>query len=136
MHRLLAYEQYAPTLYFVTKFEESLKDEIRREILVQRPKDMDTAYSLALLQEEALEGVKPVSYTKSEHNSYVRTVNRTTGQTHVTNTPTRDAVNVTPEDKRNQDFNRSKDDRLSSLKAYMRAKGFCFTCGERWGNDH
>lgn len=27
-------------------------------------------------------------------------------------------------------------DKLATLKAYRRAKGLCFTCGERWGKDH
>jgi hypothetical protein len=30
----------------------------------------------------------------------------------------------------------SGDDRLATLKAYRRAKGLCFTCGEKWSTDH
>lgn len=30
----------------------------------------------------------------------------------------------------------SVDDKLATLKAYRRAKGLCFVCGERWGRDH
>lgn len=28
------------------------------------------------------------------------------------------------------------DDKLATLKAYRRAKGLCYVCGERWGREH
>ena len=28
------------------------------------------------------------------------------------------------------------EDKWSALRAYRRAKGLCFTCGDRWGKDH
>ena len=31
---------------------------------------------------------------------------------------------------------RSDDDKLSTLKAYRRAKGLCFKCGAKWGPQH
>lgn len=66
-------------VYFVTVFVEGLMDEIRRGILIERPQDMDAACSLALLQEEALEGVKPTAYKKSEHTTYIKSGNRVGG---------------------------------------------------------
>lgn len=27
-------------------------------------------------------------------------------------------------------------DKVATLRAYRRATGLCFTCGERWGRDH
>jgi hypothetical protein len=39
--------------YYTTRFVDGLKDEIKSVILIQRPVDLDTACSLALLQEEA-----------------------------------------------------------------------------------
>lgn len=30
----------------------------------------------------------------------------------------------------------SIDDKLRALRAYRKAKGLCFTCGERWGHGH
>jgi hypothetical protein len=29
-----------------------------------------------------------------------------------------------------------QDDKLATLKAYRKAKGLCFICGEKWGKDH
>lgn len=31
---------------------------------------------------------------------------------------------------------RTDDGKLSALKAYRRAKGLCFKCGERWSQSH
>lgn len=42
-----------------------------------------------------------------------------------------------PEDRRGTIVSgRSEDSKLSALKAYQRAKGLCFKCGERWGQTH
>lgn len=40
--------------YFVTRFVDGLKEEIRSVIALHRPPDVDTASALALLQEEEL----------------------------------------------------------------------------------
>ena len=37
---------------------------------------------------------------------------------------------------RAQESVRPSDDKLTALKNYRRAKGLCFTCGERWGREH
>lgn len=73
MHQLDAYEQTAPPVYFVTKFVDGLKDEIRSGVLLQRPQDLDTTCSLAFLQEEALEGAKSGSQRRTDSVVYNRT---------------------------------------------------------------
>jgi hypothetical protein len=30
----------------------------------------------------------------------------------------------------------SVDDKLAALRAYRKARGLCFTCGDRWSRDH
>lgn len=40
-------------MYYTTKFVDDLKDGVKSIVLVQRPRDVDTAYVLAQLQEEA-----------------------------------------------------------------------------------
>lgn len=93
MHQLTAYNRNLEPIYFVTKFVEGLKDEIRSAILLQRPQDLDTACSLALLQEEALGGTKTGGYRKVDGSSYIRTSAR---QTHSSgsNTPVINSVAV------------------------------------------
>jgi hypothetical protein len=44
--------------YFTSCFADGLKDNIKSIVLVQRPIDLDSAYTLALLQEEAESGCR------------------------------------------------------------------------------
>jgi hypothetical protein len=48
-HHILLYN-----MYFVTRFLGGIKEEIRSPIALHRPKNLEEAYSLALLQEEEL----------------------------------------------------------------------------------
>src|SRR4051812_48457359 len=43
-----------------------------------------------------------------------------------------------PGDRRGAENSRSlsTDDRLKTLRAYRRARGLCFTCGEKWSPNH
>lgn len=54
MHALLAHSNTWDPALFPSRFVDGLKDEIRVVVLVHNPKDLDTAVSLAYLQEEAL----------------------------------------------------------------------------------
>ena len=40
------------------------------------------------------------------------------------------------EEKRNNEAKNPSDDKWSKLKAYRRAKGLCYVCGEKWGREH
>jgi hypothetical protein len=100
--------------------------------MVHRPQDLDTASSLALLQEEAMQD----QVTKRiELGSYSKKTSSEAGKSSVSSitNPTR----VT-EDKKGTEPARSKtsDEKLSSLKQYRRAKGLCFKCGEKWSPQH
>lgn len=61
-HGILLYNTVYDDVYFVTKFLAGLKEEIRAPIALHRPRDVDTASALVLLQEEelALTKIKPV----------------------------------------------------------------------------
>ena len=50
--QLIAYEHSTDPMYYTIRFIDGLHDNIRSIVLVQRPSSLDTAYSLALLQEE------------------------------------------------------------------------------------
>jgi hypothetical protein len=52
MDQLHAYNSNVEPLYYTTRFIDGLKDDIKYFIVVQRPKYLDTACCLALLQEE------------------------------------------------------------------------------------
>lgn len=53
-HGLLLYKNSYDDTYFVTWFVSGLKEEIRRVIVLHRPKNVDIACALALIQEEEL----------------------------------------------------------------------------------
>jgi hypothetical protein len=50
--QLQAYSPHTDPIYYTTRFIDGLSDDIKFLIAVQRPKDLDTACCLALLQEE------------------------------------------------------------------------------------
>lgn len=133
MHQLMAYDSSLVPVYFVTKFVEGLKDEIRVVVMVQRPQDLDSACAIALLQEEALEGVKASHYRRSDPGVMLKT-NRTGPIVGVTQ-HTKNNLNQF-EDRRGTESARAKDDKVAALRAYRRSKGLCFVCGERWGKEH
>lgn len=52
MDQLTAYEPNPDMLHYTTRFIDGLKPDIRLIVVVQRPIDLDTAYSIAVVQEE------------------------------------------------------------------------------------
>lgn len=61
-HGILLYNPAYDGVYFVTLFLASLKEEIRAAIALHRPRDVDNASTLALLQEEELSATKPKTF--------------------------------------------------------------------------
>jgi len=55
IEQLSAYTPNPDHIAYVTRFVDGLRDDIRTVVFVQRPKDLDSACILALLQEEATE---------------------------------------------------------------------------------
>jgi hypothetical protein len=134
MHQLLSYDNALTPLYFLTKFVDGLKEEIREAVMLQKPIDLDATCSVALLHEEILEGSKKTNYKKGEGTGLHRVFSRPTLNTAFPKSPVTSPV----EDKKGVDSVRTnfRDDKVSALKSYRRVKGLCFTCGERWGKDH
>lgn len=58
MDQLFAYESVYDPLYFTTQFIDGLRDDIRVVVMGQRPGDLDTTCTIALLQEEVFEPTK------------------------------------------------------------------------------
>lgn len=127
MHQLLAYDSSLPLNYFVTKFVEGLRKDIRSGVLMQKPQDLDTACSLAFLQEEILEGSHPAVYRKPEPILLSKNFARQPAPVSpVSNHPQGSVL----EDRKQSEFSQSRFDKFSALKSYRCAKGLCFTCGE------
>jgi hypothetical protein len=54
MHQILAHNPAIDALFF-TQFLEGIKSEVKSAVVLHRPRDLDTAFSLATMQEELLE---------------------------------------------------------------------------------
>lgn len=120
---------------FLTRFIEGLRPDIRAVIMVQRPTDLDSACSLALLQEEVTEG--ELSPPRHSEHRYIKfpAKNVPLIQNSRPSTPVNRATD-------NRGLEAAKplssrgDDKMAALRAYRRARGLCFKCGERWGQEH
>jgi hypothetical protein len=123
---------------------DGLKEEIRVVVLVHQPKNLESAVSLALLQEEAMEiwrkreprrSETPFPFAKGNY----RTMSSST--TTSTTPATAPRMPTIAEDKRGQEAARHaspavSDDRASALKSYRKSRGLCFVCGEKWAPGH
>uniref|UniRef100_A0ACD5Y6A6 Uncharacterized protein n=1 Tax=Avena sativa TaxID=4498 RepID=A0ACD5Y6A6_AVESA len=127
MDQLTAYEPNPDMLHYTTKFIDGLKPDIRLIVVVQRPIDLDTAYSIVVVQEEI--GDDEVDY----YHSSARRPQSSSSYRH-TKPPSTRIV----EESRAPEVVKTvvETDKLATLKAYRRAKGLCFICGERLGKDH
>ena len=125
-HKILLYNPAYDYVFFVTRFLNGLKDEIRSVIVLHRPKDVETASALALLQEAELELGKKKSLSKSEAApSYKASLK---AGYSVDKGKTRTDQKSSDEIKQNE--------KLEILKAYRKEKGLCFKCGDKWNRQH
>jgi hypothetical protein len=77
MNCLLAHHRSWDPLYFVTQFVDGLRSNIRVVVMVQQPKDLDSAVSLAMLQEEAIELTREATRAGGGHATFPRVIPRT-----------------------------------------------------------
>lgn len=138
MNCLISHHKSWDPLYFVTQFIDGLRADIRAVVMVQRPRDLDTAVVLAGLQEEAVELTQQQGRTSSGA-MYGRTPLRTA--LPLPPPPTGKAFGIPQgraEDKRGTASAQapSTDDKVQALRAYRRARGLCYICGEKWSRDH
>lgn len=134
VHQLLAHDPYFNPAVITSKFVDGLKSEIKAVVLVHRPRDLDTASSLALLQEEVLLGQPNKDWRKHEEFATGKQVQKNS------NTPiaSRPSAPTTSEARRTPGGfkNKNSDEKLLALMAYRKAKGLCYKCGMKWGPTH
>jgi hypothetical protein len=121
-HQILLHDPSTSDVFFVSRFLEGLKDDIRSIIALHRPFDMDIVSSLAMMQEEENENGRRKSHTKHDVSSRYSWKSST-------------AADKTKETKKMDDIAKS-DDKVSSLLAYRKSKGLCYKCGDKWGKGH
>lgn len=139
IHQLLIHTPNISHSVITNRFLDGLKDDIKVVVVVHRPQDLDAASSLALLQEEVCSEYSKREYKKFEasSSSYHKRISPETGKSSNSSlpiTPVKSVQHLIPEEKKMGDTAKLKpmEDRLVALKAFRRAKGLCYKCGEKW----
>ncbi|WVZ49084.1 hypothetical protein U9M48_000465 [Paspalum notatum var. saurae] len=110
--QLAAYESDTDKLHYTTRFIDGLRDEIKAVVMLHRPADLDTACSLALLQEEAAGSSHRRDFRKFSSGF----------QTKLPDVSKTDRF-IPDEKRRVEPSKRSTEhDKLAALRAYRRAK--------------
>lgn len=134
VHQLLAHDPNFNPTAITSRFVDCLKKDIKAVVLVHRPKDLDTASSLAILQEEVLVGISNPSRELRKGESF----NRYTSKGNSASYSVRNQEVFPVEEKKSSSNIKSKsqNERVAALMAYRKAKGVCFKCGSKWGPQH
>jgi hypothetical protein len=123
MNHLVSYCDTTHPYYLLTCFIEGLRADIRAVVMVQRPTDLDTACSLALLQEEVMEG-ESISPPRLLEHWYIIFPRKPVPALQPA-APTTSASHAS--DNRGMDSARnSGNDRLYELRNYRKATGPLF----------
>lgn len=119
------------------RFINGLRDDIRSVILVQRPCDLDTACTLALLQEEAGDHGRRKEFKKPDSSIFSKSTT-IKGALPLPPPPPRPPAPPPSDDKHQMLSGKSTstDDKLLALRAYRKARGLCFRCAEKWSFGH
>jgi hypothetical protein len=128
--QLAVYDSVPDPMFFATRFVEGLRSDIHAVVMLQRPLDLDSACSLALLQEEvATPSVRP-DHRKGDFRTWSKP-----SAPHPLPLPPHAVPKVGAPEKKS-DHSSSVDSKLGALKAYRRARGLCDRCAEKWHRGH
>lgn len=118
-------------LHYTTRFVDGLHDNIHSMIALQRPPNLNIAYTLSLLQEEVddpqrrQDSFKPNNHFLSKHISK-----------DALPLPCPPGVDKLSSDIISSTTPSTKDDKWTTLRAYRCAKGLCDRYAEKWTRDH
>lgn len=145
MNSLVAHHRSWDPLYFVTHFVDGLRHDVRAVVMIQQPKDLDSVVALAGLQEEAMELTRDGWRANAGSNPCHRHVPRSAMPLPAPPNPVGRPPGPTSGGQRQDDrrgaasgphTGQSLEEKLQALRAYRKARGLCFTCGEKYGRDH
>lgn len=135
--QLSAYTTSTDPLYYTLRFIDGLRDDIKSIILVQRPRDLDTACVLAALQEEV--GDSPRRRDLRRPDTLLPPKPASKGPLPLPTPRAGPSTVGQALDRRGADSahaGSSPESRASALRAYHRAMGLCYQCGEKWHKEH
>jgi hypothetical protein len=131
-HRVLVHNKAIGEVFFVQKFLDGLRYNIRSAIALHKPRTVDAALSLALMQEEIVEAssrrfTPRARDSRLNFKSAYTPSEATTPVSGAGNTPaTADKPNSKPR----------WDEKLAALRAARKAKGLCMKCGDQYSPQH
>lgn len=145
MNQLLVYDPGVSMKYLTHRFTEGLHREIRNVVILQRPRDLESALVVASLQEEVLDsntisGTK--EFKKSDSNFQFKSNPTLKGALPLPFPPGRvmsgGGKELKNDDRKGTENSRimAGNDKMSVLKAQRRAQGLCYICAEKWSPTH
>jgi hypothetical protein len=137
IQQLLAHENHLSSAMITTRFIDGLKDEIKSVVIIQRPADLDTACSLAMLQEDVWLHSGRREMRRTDFSNFIRSPAKPAPMP-LPLPPVASHRTSNFGDRRSsvQTTSKREDGRLIALRDYRRARGLCFKCGEKWGHTH
>ena len=131
--QMSSYSTSTDPLYYTMRFIDGLKPEICSVVLMQRPKDLDTACTLALSQEEVAVPMSSRPSCAGDWSSSSRTSPPSKYNVHVP--PRQDQIPVTAVVGDSAGAP-TPDSKLAVVKSYRRAIRLCYRCAGKWSKDH
>lgn len=125
MHKVLVHNKSLDDVFFVSKFLQGLKPDISAAIVLHKPRTVDAALSLALMQANILDNQPKPFFNKAS-----RSYSKYQGKPTVTTQPRILGPHAT------EDTKPKWDDKLGALRSQRRAQGLCMKCGEKWSKQH
>lgn len=144
MNQLLIYDPDVNMRYLTHRFTDGLRREIRNVVLLQCPRDLESALAIASLQEEVVETNDGISRKELKKNEggIVHRPNPAFKGAHPLPLPPARFGNfgsgAKSEEKKETDVKplNSSAGRMVALKAQRRAQGLCYICAEKWSPTH
>lgn len=134
MHKVLVHNKSYDDVFFVNRFVDGLKHDIKSAIMLHEPRTVDVALSLALMQEEMLEfnGKRHLSRNgRDDKPSFKSSFTSTKG---ILGNPLASTEDKKDDKKEvNTKWGNSK---LEQLKTLRKSKGLCMRCGEKYVYPH
>jgi hypothetical protein len=117
---------------------DSLREDIKGMVMIQRPATFDAAGALALVQEEAMYSGKRKESKRFDYSAGSRFVPKPAFPLPPPPKLDKPLGSTVVDDRRNSEAVRttSTDDKLKALKQYRRARGLCNRCAEKWVYGH
>ena len=115
------------------RFVDGLRPELKAIILVSKPKSLDAAISMALVQEEVATVLTSRALSQIDWTSSNKFIPKTALPLPL---PPRHDKQLAPTAATPTPATMSVDAKLAAVKTYRCAMGLCNKCGAKWSKDH